>query len=89
MLLFLQKYDLKVTYNKGNEMYIADTLSRAFLKNNYESENCEDVFSMHEATIRKTWEKVTMTTDHALEGSERQLYEIRPATGNDEEIDIG
>ena len=86
MLLFLQKYDLKVTYKKGTEMYIADTLSRAFLKTNSETESCEDVFSMREATIRKTWEKVKMTTDLALEGSERQLHEIRSATRNDEEL---
>ena len=50
MLLFLQKYNLE----KGTEMYIADTLSQAFLKTNSESENCEDVFSMWEATKRKT-----------------------------------
>ena len=31
-------------------------------------------------------EKVKMTTDHALEGSERQLHEIRSATRNDEEL---
>ena len=93
MLLFLQKYDLKVTYKKGTEMYIADTLSRAFLKTNSESENSEDVFSMREATIIKTWEKVKKTTGHTLEGSKGQLHEIRSATRNDEElqeeIDIG
>ncbi|XP_035690003.1 uncharacterized protein K02A2.6-like [Branchiostoma floridae] len=31
MMLRLQKYHLKVTYRKGSEMYIADTLSRAYL----------------------------------------------------------
>lgn len=30
MMLRLQKYDLKVTYKKGSEMYLADTLSRAY-----------------------------------------------------------
>ena len=29
MMLRLQKYDFKVTYKKGSEMYLADTLSRA------------------------------------------------------------
>ena len=29
MLLRLQKYSLKITYKKGSEMYLADTLSRA------------------------------------------------------------
>lgn len=32
MILRLQKYDLKVIYKKGSEMYLADTLSRAFVQ---------------------------------------------------------
>ena len=32
MMLRLQKYDLIVTYKKGSEMYLADTLSRAFVQ---------------------------------------------------------
>ena len=31
MLLRLQKYSLKLSYKKGSEMYLADTLSRAYL----------------------------------------------------------
>ena len=31
MLLRLQRYDLTVTYKRGKEMYLADTLSRAYL----------------------------------------------------------
>ena len=31
MLLRLQKFDVEVTYKKGTELYIADTLSRAYL----------------------------------------------------------
>ena len=30
MLLKLQKYNIKVVYKKGKEMYLADTLSRAY-----------------------------------------------------------
>ena len=30
MLLRLQKFDLEVTYKKGTEMVLADTLSRAY-----------------------------------------------------------
>ena len=54
MLLFLQKYDLKVKFKKGTEMYIADTLSRAFLTNNPETKNCEDVFTMRETLVTRT-----------------------------------
>ena len=32
MMLRLQKYDLEVNYKKGSQMYLADTLSRAFLE---------------------------------------------------------
>jgi hypothetical protein len=32
MLLQLQKYDIHLQYTPGEEMYIADTLSRAYLK---------------------------------------------------------
>ena len=32
MMLRLQKYNLTVVYKKGSEMYLADTLSRAFIQ---------------------------------------------------------
>lgn len=32
MMLRLQKYNLTVVYTKGSEMYLADTLSRAFIQ---------------------------------------------------------
>jgi hypothetical protein len=31
MIMQLQKYNLKVVYKRGSELYIADTLSRAYL----------------------------------------------------------
>ena len=31
MLFALQRYDLKVLFRKGSELYVADTLSRAYL----------------------------------------------------------
>ena len=31
MMMQLQKYNLRVVYKRGSEMYIADTLSRAYL----------------------------------------------------------
>ena len=34
MLLRLQIYDIEIKYKKGKEMYIADTLSHAYLKGN-------------------------------------------------------
>jgi len=35
MLWRLQKYSLQVAYKKGKEMFLADTLSRAFLPKVY------------------------------------------------------
>ena len=33
MLLMLQKYGIRVKYTPGKELYVADTLSRAYLPN--------------------------------------------------------
>ena len=44
MLLRLQKFDLHVSYKKGSEMYLADTLSRAFrMHKGMRKEEAEDV----------------------------------------------
>ena len=32
MMMQLQRYDLKVVYEKGSELYLADTLSRAHME---------------------------------------------------------
>ena len=37
LLLRLQQYDVDLRYKPGSEMYLADTLSRAFLKNTIQS----------------------------------------------------
>ena len=39
MLLKLQRYNLKVSYKRGKEMYIADLLSRTFNNNSQNSTN--------------------------------------------------
>jgi len=38
MMFRLQKYDLNVTYKKGAHMYLANTLSRAYLPTAYHTE---------------------------------------------------
>ena len=48
MLLALQQYEIEVTYKKWSELYIADTLSRAYLPNTCETrENVETPVEMH------------------------------------------
>ena len=41
MLLRLMKYNLYVNYQPGSTMYVADTLARAYVKNEYESDDIE------------------------------------------------
>ena len=43
MLLKLQKYDLKMTCKKGTQLYVADTLSRAYLTNTDQEIEDEDL----------------------------------------------
>ena len=42
MLLRLQKYDINFKYVPGKYMYIADTLSRAYLSNTEENSDDSD-----------------------------------------------
>ena len=47
MLLRLQKFDLQVSYKKGTEMYLADTLSRAYrVRRNTKQVGAEDVLNI-------------------------------------------
>ena len=45
MMLKLLDYQFKVTYKKGKELHVADTLSRAALKESFQSQQ-SDVFRM-------------------------------------------
>ena len=62
MLLQLQKYDIRLQYTPGKEMYIADTLSRAYLK---------DLPNDNESDI----EGVNMLSDLPI--SEQRISEIQ------------
>ena len=68
MLLRLQWYSLEVTYVRGSEMYIADTLSRAYIPGNP---------SVHAVTFAE----IDMT--EGLSVSPRRLQELRHATASD------
>ena len=71
MLLQLQKYDIRLQYTTGKEMYIADTLSRAYLK---------DLPNDNESDI----EGVNMLSDLPI--SEQRISEIQQYTLNDEQM---
>lgn len=80
MLLYLQKYQLQVMYKKGTELYIADTLSRAFLKNT-ENQQPFEVMSLEEAKICQEIENVEFVS--SIPNSKQRLEEIRRATKED------
>lgn len=84
MLLRLQKYDLQVSYKKGTEMYLADTLSRAYRVRKSTRENvAEDVMYIEEmrGDIEGELEHISMI--QYLPVSEPTLTAIQQATESD------
>lgn len=74
MLMRLQPYDLHVKYKPGKELYIADTLSRAYLKEHKE-QLLEDELQIH---VLSTY----------LPISTEKLNAFRTATAGDEEMQL-
>ena len=70
LLLRLQQYNVDLRYKPGSEMYLADTLSRAFLKSTIQSRAEEEAETIH-------------ATDF-LSISEPQLREIQAETAQDD-----
>ena len=54
-LLRLQQYDVDLRYKPGSEMYLADTLSRAFLKNSIQSKAEEEAETIHAEENHHQW----------------------------------
>lgn len=70
MLLRLQKYSLRVTYKKGQDMFLADTLSRVFLPEVNSCEFTEELEEMdHRAFLpvsHKRWQQIKHTSANDL-----------------------
>ena len=84
MMLRLQKFDLEVEYKKGAHMYLADTLSRAYLPHTYRCrEDREDVWLLEDSRgeAEKEVERINMLHDLAV--SEEMLETIKQATEAD------
>ena len=67
MLLKLQKYDLIIVYKKGSTMFLADTLSRAYLKDGpskFESQHFEVMNIDIPISPQKTEELVSATSSN-------------------------
>ena len=69
LMLRLQKYDVSVEYLKGKEMYLADTLSRAYLPTSTKSGPQDDLLHVHMTQF--------------LPISDQRLEAIRKATKTD------
>ena len=85
MLVQLQGYDLTVTYKRGKEMFVADTLSRAYLQgqsNRIPSTNgCESI-NLLQSVFERELEFVNLSQHLPI--SEARRGEIQVATEQDE-----
>ncbi|XP_063446850.1 uncharacterized protein K02A2.6-like [Mytilus trossulus] len=73
MLLRLQKYDIILQYRPGKEMYLADTLSRAYLKETSDSSNTTDEI-----------ESINMIDELPI--SEERISELQEHTRKDQQM---
>lgn len=85
MLLQLQQYHLTITYTRGKDMFLADTLSRAYLpdiSNEDPSVAPPDVVSSLQSLFEGELESINMTQH--LPVTQARLTEIRTHTNQDE-----
>ena len=94
MLLALQKFDMTISYKRGSKLYLADTLSRAFVPR--EDKTCSSETSSEicynidiTGTISKLeseFEKINMCSHLPI--SETTLNKIKQATKEDKSMDV-
>jgi hypothetical protein len=60
MFLRLQRYDIELSYKQGKHMYIADTLSRAYLKTNKDEVKTQDEILLVRSDIEVEVEQINM-----------------------------
>lgn len=84
MLLRLQKFDLQVSYKKGTEMYLADTLSRAYrVRKSTKEDVAEDVMYIEDMRGDTERELEHINMIQYLPVSEPTLIAIQQATESD------
>ena len=74
MLQRLQRYDLRVSYKQGTQMYLADHLSKAPLPSIEEIENQFEVFALEVESVNPL---------ASIKVSPERLDQIQKATGQD------
>lgn len=84
MLLQLQRYSLNIVYKPSKELFIADSLSRAFLPNKPSTEelNSEVIAVKHEECLNKSIEEISMV--EFLPITSERLIDLRRKTEHDE-----
>ena len=87
MLLRLQKFDLEVVYKKGTELYIADTLSRAYLP----TTSCESEIDKEQVIVVDNRSPTEVETEHVemaqfLPIRNETLQDIKEATESDNDL---
>lgn len=94
MMLRLQRYDIKLKYKKGKEMFIADLLSRKCLQQSEKIDSqIEQVYSVHQSRKRKQLddifieiEQINLIQDVPVD--DQQLKQIRLESAQDPEIQL-
>ena len=76
MLLRLQKYRLRLRYTKGKEMFLADTLSRAFLPSNDTSKFVHGLETVDHRTLLPVSDTRWQQIQHAST-NDRELQQLR------------
>ena len=69
LMMRLKQYDVEIHYRRGQEMYLADTLSRVYLHTTPPSKADQEIEHIHSVNF--------------LSISESQIQDIRQETGND------
>ena len=86
MRLRLQNYNIQVEYKKGTTMFLADTLSRAYLEGEQSTVPSSDVRSIKERLFAFELEQIKH--DEELTVSPTRLERLRKETAKDEELQI-
>ena len=84
MQLRLQKFDFTVEYKKGTKMYLADTLSRVYIKEHKQDVKREVVLEIERSEAEIEFELIQMIQYLAV--STEKIAQLKEATKNDNEL---
>ena len=81
MLLRLQKYDINIVYKQGKHMYLADTLSRAYMQGTQGRDNKNSDFVHMQTELERELE-CSDVVQH-IPVTDQRLQEIKQTAAND------